>query len=61
MPDRTFTATASDSPEYPCDICHMDVEPGERVHVTDNGLTVEHASCATDWRRRNFGRESLHR
>lgn len=56
----TFTATAQTIPAYPCDICEHDVTPGERVHVTDNGLTVEHADCARNWRRVNFGRETLH-
>jgi len=44
---------------YPCDICHMDVEVGEKVHVTDNGLTVEHVDCTRGWFRSNYGRESL--
>lgn len=61
MPDQpsTFTATAATLPAYPCDHCGHDVVPGERVHVTDRGLTVEHATCSRDWFRRNFGRESL--
>ena len=59
MPDATYTATADRRPDYPCDICGQDVVAGERVHVTENGLTVEHAACARDWFRRNFGRETL--
>jgi hypothetical protein len=55
----TYTATETKKPTYPCDICGERVESGERVHVTDNGLTVEHAHCASDWFRGNFGRESL--
>lgn len=59
MPAETYTATAARRPVHPCDICTETVQPGERVHVADGGLTVEHAACATDWRRRNFGREAL--
>lgn len=55
----TLTATAHNMPAYPCDICGHAVEAGEKVHVTDNGLTVEHAACASNWRRSNFGREGL--
>lgn len=55
----TFTATETRKPDYPCDICHMDVQAGEKVHVTDGGLTVEHADCARGWFRSNFGREGL--
>lgn len=55
----TTTATAQNLPAYPCDICGQDVVAGERVSVTDNGLTVEHIACASNWRRSNFGRESL--
>lgn len=60
MPDHsTFTATAETLPAYPCDICSQDVEVGERVAVSDGGLTVEHTACVSGWRRRNFGREGL--
>lgn len=55
----TFTATAATMPAYPCDICEQHVTVGEHVHVTDGGLTVEHTACASQWRRRNFGREHL--
>lgn len=57
----TYTTSAQTLPEYPCDICTMDVQSGEKVHVTDSGLTVEHADCARNWKNRNFGRETLHR
>jgi hypothetical protein len=57
--DMTFTATETRRPAHPCDICGHDVQPGERVHVTDAGLTVEHAACTSGWQRRNFGREGL--
>jgi hypothetical protein len=55
-----FTATAETLPAYPCDICHQDVVAGERVTVTDGGLTVEHTACTAYWFRSNFGRETLH-
>lgn len=51
--------TAETLPEYPCDICGHDVEPGEKVHVSDGGLTVEHDACVRHWFRRNFDREGL--
>jgi hypothetical protein len=54
-----FVATESTKPDYPCDVCGLDVEAGERVSVTDNGLTVEHTACAADWLARNYGREGL--
>lgn len=57
----TFTATTQNSPEHPCDICGQAVEAGERVSVTDGGLTVEHTTCSRDWFHRNFGRETLAR
>lgn len=46
-------------PEYPCDICDMEVVEGERFTVSDGGLTVEHTACTADWFRRNYGREGL--
>lgn len=55
----TFTATDTNKPEFACDICSHDVVAGERVSVTDNGLTVEHTACVSNWRRSNFGRETL--
>lgn len=58
-PDAAFTASDTRKPEYPCDICGHDVVAGERVSVTDNGLTVEHTACVTGWVRRNYGREGL--
>jgi hypothetical protein len=59
-PAKTYTATAATLPAYPCDICEMDVEAGERVTVADGGLTVEHTACTGHWFRSNFGRETLH-
>ncbi len=56
---QTFIATAETLPAYACDICEQDVQIGERVHVTDGGLTVEHADCAKHWFRSNYGRECL--
>lgn len=55
----TYTATVDTLPAYPCDICGQSVEAGERVAVTDGGLTVEHTACASGWRRVNYGREFL--
>ena len=55
----TITATPQNRPDYPCDICHQHVQDGERVHITDNGLTVEHVDCARNWFLRNYGRERL--
>jgi hypothetical protein len=59
MDTMTFTASAENMPAYPCDVCEDHVEAGERVHVADGGLTVEHVACASNWRRANFGREIL--
>jgi len=44
---------------YPCDHCGMGIVKGERVAVSNNGLTVEHTACVRDWFRRNYGREGL--
>lgn len=55
----TITVSESNRPAYPCDICGCETEDGERVVVTDGGLTVEHVDCASGWLRSNFGRESL--
>lgn len=54
-----YTATTQNLPAYPCDVCGQQVQPGEKVSVTDGGLTVEHKTCSTSWLRRNYGRESL--
>jgi hypothetical protein len=55
----TYTASAETLPAYACDICGDHVKAGEKVSVTDNGLTVEHTACTADWFRRNYGRETL--
>jgi hypothetical protein len=54
-----FIANNNNLPEYPCDICGDAVVAGEKVSVTDAGLTVEHTTCTRAWFGRNFGRETL--
>lgn len=53
------TANAADLPDYPCDICGMAVEPGEKFTAADGGLTIEHIACTRAWFRRSFGAEAL--
>jgi hypothetical protein len=50
--------TTQPLPEYPCDICGMHIQAGEKFTHDPKGETT-HNDCARDWFRRNFGREGL--
>ncbi len=40
-----------------CDICHTQIETGERFH--DDGDEIAHTACIAGWFRGSFGREAL--
>ncbi len=42
---------------HTCDICHTQIDSGERFH--DDGDEIAHTHCVSGWFRSSFGREAL--